>query len=556
MVGGVVERAALRTADWRFLLAWPRRGQFDHLVLLGAPAGVAARVADLALARRVSEEIPREQCADAIVVLHGARATPNDFRDRLLPGAAVYWEVNRRSLNRLGATPGRVRRLLRTAGLRPIGLYAVGPNVFRPRVYLPLDVPLALRWYVETLYNPWTRSLGLAERALRVLTGLDTRRYGVIAPDLAVSAVVGDAPDAESLVDIAVRESGVGADGSRPLILTSTHPETLAQRLVIMPFAPNGDQPMAVVKISKAAALNATAESEQAALAALRERLDPAMRPTIPEPLGVKRLGDLTVTAESYGAGQSLQRSSCRWDRPVAAKLEDLDLAANWLAEFHRQTTTARPPWSAAETTEWVMQPIDQYRATFGETEPERRLFSAASAYAATLTGTPLPIVMRKPDFFGSNVVRAGHRVSVVDWESSYAGPALCDLLRFVVPWADVVSRIRGPRTFENFERIFFGPPDSDDVVRGVHAAIQRYTERLQMHPALTPVLLLYTWIERGLHHVHKQRLQAVVPRDARTGNKHVGRIAVLAAHVEQLFDARHVSGDGWPAAATVRRDA
>lgn len=541
MSGASGERAPLRAADWRFFLPHPEGGRFRHLVLLGGSPALAARVADLALACRVSDTTPDDRSADAVVVLHGAAPAPHDVARCLVPGGSVYWEIDRRSLRHLFSTPARLRARFAAAGMTVTGTYAVGPNVRKPRVYVPLEVSGAFRWYMSTLYNPWTRSLAIVESVLRAVTGLDPHRFAPFAADLAITAVAHTGVAPRSLLDEVMTASALH-EPLRPILLTSTHYETLSQRIVLLPFTRDGAQPVAVVKVSKSAVMNRTVETEQALLARIRRRLDANLRSTIPEPLGVGRRGDLTVATEAYMPGESLQRASCRWERPLDAKLDDLRLAAIWLAEFHRQTTSARPPWDAEQQARWVTGPAERYRSTFGDTDAERRLFAAAERYGATVAGTPLPVVLRKPDFFCSNVVRSGDSLAVVDWESSYAGPALCDLLRFVVPWSDVVSRIRGPRSFENFRRVFFVGDRTDPVVRGVHRAIDEYMMRLGMDRSLFPLLLLHTWLERALHHVDKQRLQGDVPRDARAGNRHIGRIAALAEYSERLFDTPRAS--------------
>ena len=56
---GIAQRASLRRADWRFLLPNPPEGSFQHLVLLGGPAGLAKRIVEEGIARRVSCEIPK-----------------------------------------------------------------------------------------------------------------------------------------------------------------------------------------------------------------------------------------------------------------------------------------------------------------------------------------------------------------------------------------------------------------------------------------------------------------------------------------------------------------
>jgi aminoglycoside phosphotransferase (APT) family kinase protein len=318
-------------------------------------------------------------------------------------------------------------------------------------------------------------------------------------------------------------------------MLSSTHLETLSQRVVILPFTPDGTRPLAVIKVSKLPSLNSTLDREQQTLAEVRRILGPGMRNTIPVPLGTQRCHDVIVAAESYRPGESLQRSSGRWGAPMARKLDDLRLAAEWLAEFHTQTTIERAPWSVSHVARWVDAPIEAYGRAFGVASDERRLFVRVRAYAESLEGLPLPIVWRKPDFFGSNVLREGREVSVVDWESPEQGPALCDLIRFVTPWSEMVRHVRADQIAGNFRRLFLEPP-SDAISDAVHEAIRCYLERLDMDSRFLPLLLVYTWVDRALHHRDKQHLQGEHPRDTRAGNRHVGRVTLLARHVDQLF--------------------
>jgi aminoglycoside phosphotransferase (APT) family kinase protein len=531
------ELPPLRAADWRYLLPYPERGCFRKLVVLGGPAGLADRVAEIGIAEVVTRELPPGRSADAVAAFHDARVPYREIARCLLPGGALYCEIDRRLPRHLVSTPSRVRASLEAVGLSPTGAYVVGPSLYRPRVYVPLDAPAALAWYVRTLYNPWTPSVALIQAALRAVVGAGRDHVTPLVPHFAVTAVAGEErPRAPSVLGVPVLPPGLDGINLHPLLLTGTHHETLSQRAVILPFARDSTQPLAVVKVSKLPALNATLEQEQRVMADVRRRLDSNLRDTIPLPLGVGHWEDTTVATESYVPGESLQRASSRWGRPLRAKLDDLRLAAAWLAEFHHQTQVRRAPWSMAERAELVGEPLRAYRRAFGATESEERLFAEMQRYATRVEGTPLPIVLRKPDFFGSNVIRCGDEVSVVDWESPHLGPALCDLLRFVVPWSDVVSGGRGDRSYDNFRKLFLPERGTDAVSDAVHEAIARYLSRLSMDRRLFPVLLVYTWVDRALHHFEKQRLQGERPSDARAGNRHVDRVAVLADHTEQLF--------------------
>jgi PST family polysaccharide transporter len=529
-------RPPLRAADWRFLLPGPRNGRFERLVLLGASPELMELVRALDLAETVSSELGAESSADAVVALHGARVRFDDVAHCLAPGGALYCEVNRRSPRHFLSFPHRIHRALRRAGLRSTRIYAVGPKLASPRVYLPLDVHGAFGWYLRTLFNPWTLRLLVVERGLRALTRLDGRRFAPFALDLAVTAVrEGAAASTPSVLAVSPLATTLARPDVHLLMLSSTHLETLSQRVVILPFTPDATQPLAVLKVSKLPSLNGTLDREQQTLARIRDLVGPALRETLPEPLGTERWRDVIIAAESYRPGQSLQRSSGRWGAPLARKLDDLRLAAEWLVEFHRHAVIERAPLDAEQAARWVEAPIEAYGRAFGVVPGERELFARVRRYVDSLMGLPLPIVWRKPDFFGSNVLREGREVSVVDWESPELGPALCDLIRFVTPWSEVVGHVRVARSAENFRRLFLGPR-GDAVSDAVDAAIRYYLRQLGMSARFFPFLLVFTWVDRALHHRHKQHLQGEQPVDARAGNRHIGRVEVLARHADQLF--------------------
>lgn len=540
MLEAPAERAPLRAADWRFLLPHPDGGRFGRLVLLGGPPGLAKRVVDIGVADVVTSELPAARSADAVVAFHDSRWTYRELADCLVPGGALYCEIDRRALRHWMSTPRRVGASLQKVGLSLTGTYVVGPSLYRPRVYVPLDAPGALRWYLETLYNPWKPSVALVRKALRVAASAP-RPFVALAPHLAVTAVAASGPrTAPGILGLPVLPAELERQPLHPLLLSGSHHETLSQRVVILPFAADSTQPLAVVKVAKLSSLNVTLEAEQKTMAEVRARLDPSMRVTIPRPLRVERWEGVTVATESFSPGESLQRRACRWGRPIADKLEDLRLAAAWLAEFHRQTEVSRDPWSATTRSELVDGPVERYGAAFGVTEREAFLFGETRRYGDMLAGTPLPIVLRKPDFFGSNVIRSGRALSVVDWESPHAGPALCDLLRFVAPWGDGVSRVPADRHQESFRTLVFAER-RDAVSKAVDDAIAGYLEHLSMDGRLRPVLVVYTWVDRALHHFEKQKRHGERPSDSRAGNRHVDRVTVLAEHAEQLFgSSRH----------------
>ncbi len=541
MVERIAPATSLRRADWRFLLPPPPDGGFEHLVVLGGPAGLADRLREVGLARRVSCDLPRARSADAVAILHDA---PIGLRAAgcLRPGGALYYEVDRRRRDLLAATPGRVQRELRAAGLTPAGVYWVAPSFAGCKRYLPLDVPAILRWYLATLYVAGTPAHRLVESAVRLSTGLDSRRFGRMVPCYAVTAGAGAGWSAPSVLAHPALPPELRPPGLRPVVLTSGQDD--GSRVVVLPFAPGAAQPAAVLKVATLADFSANTEREQATLADLRARLDPAMRETIPRPLGALRYGDLAVGVESYAPGRSLWVSSGRWRAPLADRIDDLRLAAGWLAEFHRQAQIGRPQWGDPERARWVELPLAAYARSFGLNGGEQRLFAALRRYAGTLDGADFPIIWQHNDFGPWNLYRDGQRLTVVDWEfgrdwadDGRCGPALCDLIYFAAHWSYIVRRLAGRAAeLRGFQALLLDPDRADPLARTARQAIDEYMAAVGLDRRLLPLLLVYTWVERALDHFDRKRALGRLGADARAGNQFIGYVDLLAAHAVQLF--------------------
>lgn len=526
----------LRRADWRFLLPSPAEGSFRHLVLLGARGGLAERIVEVGLARRVSSEIPEERSADAVVVLRDARVALRDAADSLVRGGSLYWEIDRWVPSALASTPDRIRCSLRAAGLTPTGSYWVKPNFAHCEMYLPLDVQAALGWYMETLYTAATPLRWILEVGLRAVTGLKSRRFATLAPCHAVTAIAGPARDvAPSVLGHPVLPTELRRPDLRPVVLTGGEDDF--NRVVVLPFAPGGTRPLAVVKLPRLPDRNIHTEREQAVLAEVRSCLDESMRRGIPRPLGTVRWGQLTAGVESYAPGRLLSSSSGRWRAPMGRKIDDLRLVTTWLAEFHRQAQVSRPLWGAPERSRWVETPLAAYTHAFGATADEERLFSEVRTRAGLLIGTPLPIVWQHHGFGEWNVCRAGNDIAVIDWESGDIGPAVTDLLYFVTHWSYTVRQLRGDAAqLRGFRELFVEPDRGGASSRSVHAAIAQYMARLDIDRRFLPLLLVLTWIERTVYQLDRRQALGNAQADARSGNRYVRYIGILAEDAGRLF--------------------
>src|SRR5438445_1646209 len=156
-----------RRAEWRWLLPMPPGGEFEHLVLLGGRATLAEQLLECGVAGRVSRELSSPGSANAVIVLAGAGVHPSVAARCLVPGGALYCEIDRRQPGLRAASPARLRRTLRKAGLTVTGAYLVRPSFAACREYLPIDAPGAVRWYLRTLHTPERPARQLRAATLR-----------------------------------------------------------------------------------------------------------------------------------------------------------------------------------------------------------------------------------------------------------------------------------------------------------------------------------------------------------------------------------------------------
>ena len=536
------KQVSLRRADWRFLLPHPPGDSFQHLVLLDGPSGLAERLVEVGLARRVSCQIPREQSADALVILHDARAALRDAARCLMSGGVLYCEIDRRSPHSFACTPGRMQRALRDAGLSPTGIYWAIPNFDSCKRYIPLDVPQVLQWYFTTLFPALTPLDRLLEIAVRPLTKLNSYRLTPLVPCYSMTATAGPVRDVTpSVLGHPALPEELQKPGLRSVVLTSGYDD--GSRVVMLPFAPGDRHPLAVLKVSRLANFNTNTEREQETLVAIRERLDATMRRTIPCPLGILGYGALTVGIESCAAGHSLVVSSGRWRNSIQQKIDDLRLTANWLGEFHRQAQISRLPWTDSAIQRWIETPLAAYTHAFGVTIREEGLFAAVRKRARSLVGTSLPIIWQHNDFGPWNLYRAGCELTVIDWEFGHDkerdrfGPALCDLLYFVTHWSYLVRRLSGEEAeLRGFRELFLEPERGGQIAIAIHAVIREYLMELSIDQRYVPLLLVYTWIDRALDRFERQQSSGEGGTDTRFGNRYVSYIGILAAHTERLF--------------------
>ena len=585
-------RANLRRADWRFLLPLPPNNalsgstRYQHLVLLGGPPMLGPRLVEVGCAARVSTELPcvrtrADAEVDAIALLHDAPLTVDDVLPCLQSGGVLYVEINRLHAQQWMMTPARLQQKLRQAGFSTPNRYWAAPNFDHCSRYLPLNVPRILDWYFAKLYVAGTPRHALIRRFIGAISRRGTAHFARVLPYYCVTAV---ATGADTDADTAHPPVGVLASAAQqnilphadlhPVVLTSGFDE--GSRAIVIPFDrrydPHGRQydneqndndqnsqadkgrgePTVVLKVATRADFNRNTEQEQRVLAAARDAVDPTLRPTIPQPLGLFHYDALVVGAERYAPGPALAVSSGRWRATLAQQTADLTCVARWITHFHQQTASPRILWDEAAILHWWDQTRAAYACAFMPTHTEQRLFHLARDYAQTLKGLSLPLVWVHDDLGPWNLYRdrrgpqhAATAFTVGDWEFGRQWPAerfglpLCDLLYFVTYWLHVAQHIEGRAAeLDQLHALFVARHVADPHIRAAWRAIEGYLAALEIDERFVPLLLLYLWMEQAVHQHGRKAALGTPPTNLRHSLGSVQYLNALAAHPEGLFAA------------------
>lgn len=541
----------LRRLDWRFLLPsfgkLKERPDYARLWLPGGKSELADQARDVGLA----EQVICGQGVTGLVDLAAVLAPlPGDFLDRTLEslprhigwGGLVYIEVDRRLPGSRGLSLPRLLQRVQQAGLRPQGVWAVRPHFGATEALLPLDIPGPLAWYVHTLYPAATPAQWLMERALWVYMGLENGRSRAGRP--AAARLAGVMPCYALLAQAGGANGGWGLQtggrwreleqpGLRPALLTPG--QDGGNRAVLLPFAPAGRQPLAVLKAPKLPGFNNRNQTEQRALSRLHADLPPDLAAAVPQSLGALQQGEVQVNLESYAPGVGMMRTSGGWRATIEEKLADLRLAAGWLGRFHQATRQGSTRFGEAELEQWVLQPLQAYQEQFGLLGEEPALFDWARRRGRELLGRPFALVWQHRDFNVWNLYRQGDHLSVLDWEGSRTGPALCDLLHFITHWNETARGLVSlPQRLAGFRELFVTRGKRDALATGVEAALARYLQALGLERDLLALLLVYTWVELALRRGEQLR-DAGRDRRAREANIFSAYVDVIAAGIKEL---------------------
>lgn len=526
---------SLRRLDWRFLLPSAGEGRFRHLVMIGGTEALGTRLIEDGFAASVSLEACEPGAADAVVVLADQYSPGLDLEaalSMLSPDGVLYYEADRRDRAGRGYSLPATRRIVRNAGFDVIGRYWIHSDFKVRGLFLPLDRPESIRWYL--------RCSQVAATALEELRSSVQCAIARVSPgnlDRLVGryAIVAAGPDASrgapGILDAPAVPETFRNPAARPILIANGSDEW--GRVVLLPFAPSEDAPIGVVKLARLAARTADIEAEQNALRKLREVLDPSMSASIPDPLGSWDRWGLKITAESYLRGRALSTIFGRWRVSDQVVTRAFNLAADWLENLSVDSPAEIRRWEKADHEQWIAQPIKEYLLHCTPDVECRNLVEMALTEARSLEGRSVPLVWMHYAYGPWNLLVDGDRLSVIDWEGFDMDLPLLSLLYFAHSVYLAVERPRSPREeLACFERLFCRTPAPGSIEASIHGRIEGLVNRLGLPRMYIPVAVTMLWAARAASIARRRTRVADAGDDIRTEY-----MRILANHRIELFD-------------------
>ncbi len=482
-------------------------------------------------------DLTEETSADVIVVLDGADVDLQRVMKCLKPRGVLYYEWSRLQKATIRVTPSHMRSSLERAGYTVHGIYAVSPTFKTAALYLPLDAPHALEWYVRSSYAGSGIKQRLYEGLLAGATGLRSDRFAHFAPLIAVVATSQSSEPAGPAVlqcpEITSLLGNTSDSAIVPILLS--HGD---DRVIVLTLPRLAGEPSLVIKVPRLDAFSGRNIQEQEVLSKVHTLVNSSQRGSIPHPLGVTEFGGTRASIENFIPGESMLRSTNRWGVPLRHKLADLEGATDWICRFHKQTTDDVVIWGRLAEAQFIEPLVSRFHQSFNITAQEQYLFTALCEQSNLLSDRRIPIVWQHRDFNLWNVLRKGQTVAVIDWEGGQRGLPLCDLLHFVTSWTAAVHRAGtlDERT-RSFKRLFLEPDSSTDgASRAARSMIRQYCGRLGVDREFIPILLVYTWLELVLRRGDQLEDMAVKTAGCRKNNRYLDRLALLAEHADLIF--------------------
>ena len=446
----------LRRVDWRFLLPQEKAPRAR------APAGALAHA--LAL---VSDEAAADEQPDLVAVVNPDRGSLAAAVAALPPGGTVYAEWHRPQLG----GRRRLSQALEAAGLEAVRWHWPWARPgHRPAFWLPLDSPAALAFFLAPRRGAATR-----RRRLLAAAWPWALRLRLLAPLCATARKPGGAADA---VETAVRHHSGGAGTVSWILLTGGRRSV--NKVVGLPVVHPATRPQLVVKFARSETEEEPLRNESEIL-----RLLAAARPElggVPKSLFIeRRCGRLALGETALDGAPLIWRLDRESFDGLCASVTD------WLVVLAGQgERRPRHEWGAR----LVDEPLERFARQYGPVVSPEEIWQARAALSSL---EDLPLVCEQRDCAPWNVLLAGDRISVADWESAEAnGLPAVDLAYFLTNAALHVAGAldKGPATPAYTDSL----DPRTHVGRTVARCEELYARHVGIDALLVPALRLLSW--------------------------------------------------------------
>lgn len=494
-----------RRLDWTLLLPASTILPLDAVMVLGGTDEAAQSLVEHGVASSWRRpDGPEDRCGFVVAGV-GCALDLGLIARHVEPGGLLYLEIDRRRRGRRLLGLGSVQRRLGRGGCQIFSAHLVTPNLTRPRRYLPMDNPLAIRWHLRTLFvagTPRARLLRaslsgvLATPAAGAVLGLATMRYIVIGTS---------AHDHSAPLGVPMARGD-----ERAIVVTSGY--DTASRAVVLPFDPAARSPRFAVKVASSSRTTTGTLREHERLIDLHASLSRYTARALPRPLGLYTVGGRVACVQTCAKGPSMSTTVGHWGRRWSDKCRDLDVVVDWLNEFGAATRVdvglAQRDWK---------ETYGDARASIELSPPVMQFLSEAEEVARS---TPLGdfTVHQHYDAGPWNVHINGAEPFLIDWESDdlrpadCMGPPLADVLYVVMYWYFLVTNVASESEEEAaIVRLFATPAPADRGVVAARAALDRALVCHGLRRQVVPAVLGALWAERAVY-THRRRAVLGVP--------------------------------------------
>jgi hypothetical protein len=481
---------------WAVLLPVSKT-RFRHMVVLGGPPDLVEQLRAARYAATVSESLPADGLADAVVRLPGTEASLERVLDALEPGGVFYGEFPR--LVRSGNPVSALRRTLSRRNMTDVDMYWTMGNQGSTHTFVPLGSPNALRWYLANIHRAAGPGQFLSRLLIRILSFGGERFYGYGLRSLAVTGVLGGGSARGKFVfsdEPSPLQHELRGERPRLLLLGSRN-----ERTVVAVFRARDRYPTAFLKISNAPWFDDMAVRKQRILSAMHERLGDPIFSHIPRPLGHTWWRGRAVSVESGVRGDVLLAP--RWGRRRASRrnLRDFQRVVSWLTSLHQATTSAQGPWSDHAASQSWLELSAGFARHFGAHPEVGQLLDQARLRSLELADLPIPTVWAHGDFHTGNILRCSTAIGAVDWIDSGPGLPLMDLLKFVENWNAHVTRSWAPHERSQQFRELFLSSTTRELGGMIRTALTGYADTMQMDRRFISLFLVHLWTELSVRH-------------------------------------------------------